>query len=233
MKQEQPYTESEASIMRRQRAQSSMLLPPNINCNLTPEEENALAWQIAEQGDESATSKLYSCCLWDVYSYFHRKTWGDVPETENLTQETFVRAIQGLRNGSWSGQLYRPYLFGIARNVYFEWLRANPKRSASAHPNGSHPAIEEEHFEQVDLLDEVLMRERGTILWRLVQELPEKDQLVLLLRYSYGFRYAEIATVLKCKEQACKTRHWRALDKLREKILKAGLSETLGFGKDK
>lgn len=212
-----------------------LLPPPDTACKMTQEEEDALARRVAEQGDENATIKLYKCCLTDVFYYFYRKTWNDVHETEDLTEDTFLRAVEGLRNGTWSGQLFRAWLFTIARNVFFEWLRRIKRHSAPSRRNGSHPAAEEqqaEEVEQIDLLDEVLIREQGTTLWGLVQQLPEKDQMLLSLRYEHRLPYAEIANLMKCKEGASKTRHWRALNKLREKIVQAGLGEVLRHDKD-
>ncbi len=209
-------------------------LPPNITCNLTPEEEKALARQIAEQGDESATIRLYCCCLRDVFYYFFRRTRGNRSETEYLTQETLLRAIQQLRDGAWKGETFRPWLFGIAQNVLREWWRSNKGWSTTAGRNGSHPADEKEQLEQqIDLLEEVLIRERGITLWGLVRELPVQDQLVLFLRHIQDLHYAEMAAMLNCTEHACRTRHWRALDRLREKIRQMGLGEELGFGKSK
>ncbi len=83
------------------------------------------------------------------------------------------------------------------------------------------------------MLEEVLIRERGKTLWGVVRELPKEDQLLLVLRYVHGLRYAEIAARMGCTEGACKTRHGRALNRLREKIRQMGLGAQLGFGQRK
>jgi RNA polymerase sigma factor (sigma-70 family) len=207
-----------------------LLLPPNLTCDLTPEEENALARQIALLDDEGASTKLYNCCLGMMFRIFYRKTWGDIPETEDLINETLMRAWEELRKGSWSGEAFRPWLFGIARNVFREWLRAKPKQSDSTDRNGSSPSDNVEQIDQADLFDEVLIKD---ILWRLVAELPAQDRLVLLLRYYRGLRYAEMAPLLECSEKACKERHYRAMKRLRAKIRQADFEEELGFGKGK
>lgn len=236
MKQDTSYSGSEANSGGQTflRTPSPMLLPPaDIHYALTQEEESVLAKQIAEYGDEYATVKLYKSCLKDVFYYFYRKTQADIPETEDLTSETLLRAMEGLRDGSWSGQPFRAWLFIIAKYVFFEWLRAKQKRSASTRRSDASVTTEMEQVEEVDLLDEVLIRERGTVLWQLVRELPEQDRQVLFLRYVHGLRYAEIAEHMGCTEKACRTRHWRALKQLREKVLQAGLGEEFGFGENR
>jgi RNA polymerase sigma factor (sigma-70 family) len=225
--------ESEAGVWSQGTQSPMLLLPPDITCDLTPEEETALARQIAEYGDESATKRLYCCCLAVVYYYFLSKTRGNRSETEYLTQETLIRAVQGLRNGTWAGEEFRHWLFGIRRIVFLEWWRGTHRWPTIAGRNESRPEDEMEQLEQVDLLDAVLIREQGTTLWGVVRELPEQDRLVLGLRYIHGLHYAEMAKLLKCTEHACRTQHWRALNRLRELIKQAGLGEELGFGKGK
>ena len=125
------------------------------------------------------------------------------------------------------------WLFVIAKYVFFEWLRAKKKRSALAYRNGSYQTAEEEQIEEAGLLDEMFMREQGAMLWGLVKHLLASYQQVLFLRHVLDLSYAEIAARMDRTENACKALHWRALQKLREKVLQAGLGEEFGVGKGK
>ena len=83
--------------------QLSMFLPPPDTTNeLTLEEEDELAWQVAEQKDMNATIRLYKCHLAGVFYFFYRRT-GNVHETEDLTEETL------LVRDAWH-ELIAPYL---------------------------------------------------------------------------------------------------------------------------
>ena len=209
-----PYSESEVDTVHQvflnAQQPSNTLSSSDRNCEMTQEEENKLARLIAEQGDEKATVTLYRCFLTNAFNYFYQRT-GSNHEAEDLTEETFLRAIKGLQRGTWSGHSFRAWFFTIAKNVFLEWLRA--RRSEFASRSQIHLVAEMDRIKQVDLLEEVLIRERKTLLWELVRELPEPDQHLLSLRYVDGLRYAEIATHLKCTEKACKT---LALASLRE-----------------
>ncbi len=146
--QDSSYTAGEVGMGVQRRTPSPLLLlPPNITCNLTPEEEAELARKIAERGDEGATVKLYCCCLEDVFYYFYRRTRGDVAETEDLTADTLIRAIEGLRRRSWAGQPFRIWLFAIAKNVFLEWLRAKSKQTTPIDRSRSYPVVKQEQMD--------------------------------------------------------------------------------------
>ena len=198
--------------------------------NSSPEEDD-LARCVAKYKDVDAADKLYECHLNGVYHYFLRRT-ANVSDTEDLTADTFVRAIEGLLNEAWPGQPFRAWLFGIARNVYFEWLRSVKRRSALEQHSSSRKRSRGEHTDH-ELLGEILVREQEEILWALVGELPELDQQVLILRFVYDLSYAEVALQVGSTPAACKTRQYRALQKLYEKVRQAGLQDVFGIGRDR
>jgi len=186
---------------------------------LTIEEELTLA-RLIGQGDVKATIRLYEYHLDGVYRYFHRRI-NDISEVEDRTSETFCRAWEGLRDGTWPGQPFRYWLYGIARHVYFAWLREKTQKSV---PLQLPPAREVE-----ELLDEMLVQEQESALWSLVKRLPIAHQQVLILRYTYAFSYAEIAKRMIRSADACKVLHSRALQKLRELVQQENLWEELGI----
>ncbi len=124
---------------------------------------------------------------------------------EELTQETFLKAMGGLLAFRGDASV-ATWLFRIARNAYLSSLRrpfpgridteeflSIPDASGGHDPVRSYAAAEQ----------------RDMIVWALAQ-LPEKYRSVLLLRDAEGLAYAEIADVLGISLSAVKVNLFRA-----------------------
>jgi RNA polymerase sigma-70 factor (ECF subfamily) len=66
--------------------------------------------------------------------------------------------------------------------------------------------------------------ERATKLWALVDTMPAKDRLVLVLAYAHGLSIGEIATLSGTNALAAKLRLHRARSRLRELMEKESTS---------
>ncbi len=75
---------------------------------MAPAEEAELA-QRSAHGDVNAAARLYDHYFNSVYGFFYRRV-GNIDDAEDLTSETFCRAIQGLYNGTWRGQPFGAWL---------------------------------------------------------------------------------------------------------------------------
>jgi len=204
--------------------QSSVLSPSSdANDRLALEEDDELARRVAERKDADALAELYRRHVKSVFSLHYRGANNNEAEAKDLTSTTFHEALEGLLKGKWSGQRFRGWLFGIARNVFREWLRKKGRHNELVHRIGMATWGREGHVGETELLDEVLVRQRKEALWELVEELPEPEREVLALRYIHGLKYAEIAVYMDRTEDACKNLHYRAMQKLREKVAQKDL----------
>jgi RNA polymerase sigma-70 factor (ECF subfamily) len=68
-------------------------------------------------------------------------------------------------------------------------------------------------------IQEMIRHEDHGRLQELMDEVPPKDREVLRLRYVEGLRFAEIATALGLAEGTVKVRHFRALERIRKKLV--------------
>ena len=173
--------------------------------------------QQATEGDTHALEKLYEVSLEPVYRYIYRRT-ENVFEAENLTSETFTRAVDALAQGRYDyrqGRPFRAWLVGIAANILQERYRALKNT----------PVIEDlndilENNEPTsggdDPLDWIVQQEEKSALWQLVEKLPVLEQSVIVLRHVYELSYAKIAERLNRSENSCKQLHYRALKKLKK-----------------
>jgi RNA polymerase sigma-70 factor, ECF subfamily len=184
--------------------------------------EAALVRQ-ASQGDSIALTKIYELYIDDIYSFCYSRV-GNISEAENLTSETFTRALEALSHGhfTWQGKPLGAWLYGIAANVVREYMR----KSMNA------PIIEElDHLlahnepesEQPDMLETLIQKEKQDAIWQLIKELTVEEQRILVLRHGYELSYAEIAERLGRGENACKQFHYRVLKKLKLKAQEVDL----------
>lgn len=192
---------------------------------MAPEEEAELA-QRSAHGDVSAAARLYDHYFNAVYGFFYRRV-GSIDDAEDLTAETFSRAIRGLYNGTWRGQPpFGAWLFIIGRNAYFEWLRKARGESDAIlkEPQvGDATTVEGLADQEAYIIDQLAARDDESMLWLLVRKMSVARQRVIIMRYIYKLSYAEIARRMGRTESACKMLHIRALEDLRQKIQKAGL----------
>ncbi|MER8187167.1 sigma-70 family RNA polymerase sigma factor [Kitasatospora sp. NPDC094015] len=71
----------------------------------------------ARAGDPVAWSEFYLRYRAPLVSYLLRRTNGDRALAEDLTQETFVRAMRAIRGYRWTGTDFSAWLMTIARNL--------------------------------------------------------------------------------------------------------------------
>ena len=178
-------------------------------------EEEAGWAQQASQGDPDAFAKLHERYVDSVYNYFYTKVCSAF-EAEELTSETFYRAIEALVHRRNTGQVkhFRPWLFKIATRVFQEYrgrLAKTPDSDRLGNALGNDEPLDEEE----------------DALWQLVYELPDIERRILIMRHKHKLSYAEIARHLNCSVKACKQLHYQALTKLKRVMQQPGLwSET-------
>ena len=130
--------------------------------------------------------------------------------SEDLTQETFMRYWQALKDGKQMTNA-RSFLYTIARNLIIDWYRK--KKAVSLQ------AMEENGYEVTDT--KVLSPEVDAQ-WQeildTIEDLEEKDKEVLLLRYVEGIDPKDIAEVLEENVNVISVRIHRAVEKLQKKL---------------
>jgi RNA polymerase sigma factor (sigma-70 family) len=125
---------------------------------------------------------------------------GDVGTSEDLAQETFIRAWSSLRQLEDPGK-FRVWLCTIARNLANTSLRAS--RKGAAHPLESAAQLSAIGPEP----DEVaLAKERQEIVWAAVSRVPLKYREPLVLFYRRQRSVSEVAADLGLSEETVRQR---------------------------
>ena len=130
---------------------------------------------------------------------------GDAMMADDITSDTFLRAW--LAQGRIRELTVKSYLMMIARNVYRdlqrrEWRKTELDEQKADSKIGAHA-----HFEQKEEVSAVMMA---------LQELPEIDRTVLLMRALDEMPYEEIAAALEIPVTTAKVKVHRARAKLME-----------------
>lgn len=155
--------------------------------------------------------KIYSIYFKDVY-YFLLSLSKDKEVAEDITSETFFKALKNIENFRGDSSI-KTYLFQIAKNSYFDYLRKNKKIV-------SLDDFESIEKDSINTEDEFLEREESAYLRNLVETLKEPHKSIIKLRIWEELSFKDIGTVYgKSENWACVTFH-RA-----KKILKNKLEE--------
>lgn len=157
----------------------------------------------AAQRDPSRFGELYEENFYRVYAYVVRRV-RDRHRAEDLTADVFREALAGIGKFEWRGVSFAAWLMGIAsRTVADYWKRADRE---AGNPAG---APEEPSPGEI---------ERHTMLFQLVERLPEAQFRVIHMRFVEQKSIREIAKELERSEGAVKQLQLRAIENLRAQL---------------
>lgn len=175
---------------------------------MDPKEER----QLIEDAKHSlaAFDKLYEMYLPKIYAYILNRT-GKKHIAEDITSDTFLKAIKNIGSYKDKGYTFGPWLYRIAHNTLVDYFRKN-----------KHLNIWEEldAKDDTNLDTEVIESEERTIMLKAVAQLPEQYQEIISLKYFEELSNDEIAEILDCKKQNVALKTHRALNSLKD-ILKS------------
>ena len=174
------------------------------------------------RGNVNDFEKLVTAYEKNVYNIALRMV-GDPDDAADMTQETFIKAYRAL-SGFRGDSKFSSWLYRIASNVCLDFLR-----SRSRHPQVSLSTVDEDDratFELPDMRqnpEEQLMKKLGMeAVRRGLEQLPEQQRQILVLRELGGLSYAELARILGLEEGTVKSRIFRARKRLCALLLRDG-----------
>jgi RNA polymerase sigma-70 factor (ECF subfamily) len=132
---------------------------------------------------------------------------GDGPDAEDVTSETFLRAVRYRETYDARKGDATAWLIGIARRCVAEALA---QRASLATPPAAAPPVESAQFE-----DEVAGR---ISMDRALATLSERDRELVSLRYGADLTAKQIGSLLDLSTNAVEVALHRALDRLRAEL---------------
>jgi RNA polymerase sigma-70 factor (ECF subfamily) len=151
-----------------------------------------------------------------------RRLLGDETVAEDLFQQTWVRVSERIRRYDTS-RPFAPWLLAVGRNLALDHLRRRRPESLDETREPSPPA--EGPGASADPLALLLARERRTRLGAALGDLAAHDREVLCLRFEEELPLKEMAVLAGAPLPTVKARLYRALTRLRERLLAQGSRE--------
>ena len=179
--------------------------PPAGNA---PPEEPGAVWAIvsrAQKGDPEAFGELYDLYADTVFRYVHFRA-GSRSQAEDLTSETFVRALRRIGSVSWQGRDFGAWLITIARNLVADHYKSARYRLeiSTADMLDADRAEEGPENGVLDAMSSVTLIEA-------VKELNPEQQECIVLRFLQGFSVTETAQAMGKNEGTVKALQYRAI----------------------
>lgn len=163
----------------------------------------------AASSDPIVFKRLYLANIRPIYRYIFSKV-GDVRETEDLTAQVFLAALESLPRYRHDGH-FTAWLFAIARHKLADHYR-------SKHPELPIEVTNWESYKKSDPLSTLIQTEETQRITILIHHLDEQDQELLRLRFVAELNFGEIAKLFNSNMEATKKRFYRLLANLRKQL---------------
>jgi RNA polymerase sigma-70 factor (ECF subfamily) len=180
-----------------------------------PQGAHEHAWQLvheAQHGDARAFGELYDRYVDMVYRYVLFRV-GDRPLAEDLTSETFLRALRRISTVSYQGRDVGAWFVTIARNLVLDHVKSSRYRlevtTSDVADTPSWSTGVASGPEQ-----EVVASDTNAELMRCVAKLNRDQQECIVLRFLQGLSVAETAAHMGRNEGAIKALQHRAVRRL-------------------
>ncbi|HVW44105.1 MAG TPA: sigma-70 family RNA polymerase sigma factor [Amycolatopsis sp.] len=183
-----------------------------------PEEEPG-AWDLvhaAQEGDTAAFGVLYDRYVDVVYRYVLFRL-GNRELAEDITSETFLRALRRITTVTYQGRDVGAWFITIARNIVLDHVKSSRYKleivTDEVSESGSAPfagqTVVEEGPEQA-----ALSNATREVLFRCIGDLGDDQRECIVLRFIQGLSLTETAEIMKRNEGAVKALQHRAVRKL-------------------
>ncbi|MBB6627397.1 sigma-70 family RNA polymerase sigma factor [Nocardioides sp. KIGAM211] len=174
--------------------------------------------ELARTGDSEAFGLLYDHYQQSVYRFLFYRT-RSATLAEDLTSETFFRALRSMTNFRWQGKDFGAWLMTIARNLATDHFKAGRTRlEQTTEDMGLHDDATEGPE------DAVLAGLTNEILLTALKDLPDEQRDCLIMRFLQGMSIAETAAVLGRSDGAVKQLQLRGVRNL-AKLMPDGIRD--------
>ncbi|MFC1410604.1 ECF subfamily RNA polymerase sigma factor, BldN family [Streptacidiphilus sp. N1-12] len=159
----------------------------------------------AQEGDSDAFGRLYDHYSDTVYRYIYYRV-GSKATAEDLTSETFLRALRRIGTFTWQGRDFGAWLVTIARNLVADHFKSSRFRLEVT----TGEMLDSNECERSPE-DSVLESLSNAALLDAVHRLNPQQQECVRLRFLQGLSVAETARIMGKNEGAIKTLQYRAV----------------------
>ncbi len=184
-------------------------LPPTPG----PEGDSATALRLVERaqaGDAEAFGELYDRYVDVVFRYVSYRV-GSKQLAEDLTSETFLRALRRIGSFTWQGRDVGAWFVTIARNLIADHYKSSRYKLELTTDDVQVASGGSERLVEASPENEVLESMQNKVLLDAVKQLNSEQQECIALRFLQGLSVAETAAVMGKNEGAIKALQYRAV----------------------
>ncbi|PRX45548.1 RNA polymerase sigma-70 factor (ECF subfamily) [Prauserella shujinwangii] len=180
-------------------------------------EETWALVRAAQHGDTAAFGELYDRYVEPVYRYVLFRL-GDRHVAEDVTSETFLRALRRITSVTYQGRDVGAWFITIARNLVLDHVKSSRFRlevvtdevtESGAPAFGGTPTAGSPGPEQ-----QVISKTTNAELLRCIADLGDDQRECIILRFMQGHSVAETAAIMNRNEGAIKALQHRAVRRL-------------------
>ncbi len=161
------------------------------------------------QGNLKAFTEIYSHYIGKIYDFIYYKTCHR-ETAEDITSQTFMKALEGIRNFDTGKGSLSSWLYKIAMNSIIDFYRK--KRDTVSIDDiwdlASGENIERDHINR-DHMEKISSY---------LNSLPHEKRTIIILRVWQELPYSEIAEIMNRTEAQCKMIFYRAIDKMKKQV---------------
>lgn len=169
-------------------------------------------WQLvkaAQEGDTDAFGVLYDQYVDMVFRYVLFRVGGDRAFAEDVTSETFLRALRSIGSVSYQGRDVGAWFVTIARNIVFDHVKSSRYRLEVTTAE-----LQDNREETGGPEQEVMTEATNAELLRCVSQLGDDQRECIQLRFIEGKSVSEVAALMDRNEGAVKALQHRAVRRL-------------------
>ncbi len=162
--------------------------------------------------DETIFSDFYEEYYEKVYNYVYFKT-GEPTNAEDLTCHIIEKVLNNIHKYNAEASNLNTWIFTIARNHLIDYFRSK-SRNESHFEDGAEFQITDKVTARPD--EAVLEKEQQELIHDLLQQLPETEREIIILKFWGGLKNIEIAEQLGLNNSNVNVMVFRTLKKLKK-----------------
>ncbi|WGD34430.1 sigma-70 family RNA polymerase sigma factor [Olleya sp. YS] len=144
------------------------------------------------KGDETALEVLITRHKQRIYSFIYSKVY-DRDVTEDVFQDTFIKVIRTLKRGKYNEEgKFLPWVMRIAHNLVIDYFRKN-KRMPKFDNSGEFNIFSVISDSSLNAEKTMVKEQVEADVRRLIEELPEDQKEVLMMRMYNDMSFKEIS----------------------------------------
>ena len=144
------------------------------------------------QGDESALSTLITRHKQRIYSFIYSKVF-DRDVAEDVFQDTFIKVINSLKRGKYNEEgKFLPWVMRISHNLVIDHFRKN-NRMPKFENNSDFNIFSVLSDNSLNAENTIIKGQVASDVRRLVDELPDDQKQVLMIRIYKDMSFKEIS----------------------------------------